>query len=142
MDGRRNPRELCQNCGWTTGNALSSGYTSRVKIIHTHGNAAIWELSPEGPWMLRDEPNEPNCFWSNDYITQQLIKRLELNVPLIEMHKFGGPDDKFHFILMSRAKGSRMDEAWDTLTQQQKIDVKESLDDCIKEYRQIARQQM
>lgn len=135
---RARPRTLCHNCGLNTDHmCYDYGYTSRLKVFYLKENSAIWELGPNGGWMLRDEPNNPGNKWANDYITQQFIRKKLPNFPLVEMHRFGGPDDKFHFTIMSRAKGSSVRKIWDTLTEEQKQDVVRDLKGWIKELRQI-----
>jgi hypothetical protein len=142
-EGRKNPEQLCHNCGWNTFHQLSSeGYTSRLKVLYTRQNSAIWELGPNGPWMLKDEPNNATSAWKTDYMTQQFLRKEKPNLPLVEMHKFGGPDDHFHFTIMARAKGSPIDAIWDNLTREQKNDVAQDLKACIKEWRQITRPYM
>ncbi|KUJ14155.1 uncharacterized protein LY89DRAFT_698593 [Mollisia scopiformis] len=140
---RGSHKQLCHNCGWTTTHQLGvGGYTSRLKVFHLRGNSAIWDLGPNGPWMLRDEPNNPTSVWETDYVAQQFLREEKPNMPLVEMHKFGGPNDKFHFTIMSRAKGSTIEAIWDTLTEEQKNDVRQDLTNCIKEWRQITRPHM
>jgi hypothetical protein len=92
--------------------------------------------------MLKDEPNNTTSAWKTDYITHQFLRKEKPNIPLVEMHRFGGPDDKFHFTIMSRAKGSNIGVIWNTLTREQKNDVSQDLKDCIKEWRQITRPHM
>jgi hypothetical protein len=89
--------------------------------------------------MLRDEPNGATSVWKNDYTVQQFLRTEKVNIPLVEMHKFGGPDDRFHFTIMSRSKGSTMHEIWGTLTWEQKTDIAQDLKDCIKKWRKITR---
>jgi len=142
-DARKNPKQLCHNCGWTTSHEVDAGgYTSRLNVLYLRKNSAIWELGSNGPWMLKDEPNNATSAWKTDYITQQFLRKEKPNMPLVEMHRFGGPDDKFHFTIMSRAKGSTIRAIWDTLTREQKNDVLQDLKDCIKEWRQITRPHM
>jgi hypothetical protein len=119
--GMEFPKRLCHNCGWTTAHELGAdGYTSRLNVSYLRQNSAIWELGPNGPWMLRDEPNNTTAAFETDYITQQFLRKEEPSLPVIEMHKYGGPDDKFHFTIMARAKGNTISTIWHTLTQEQK----------------------
>ncbi|CZR65499.1 uncharacterized protein PAC_15399 [Phialocephala subalpina] len=142
-EARGNPKPLCHNCGWTTQQELDSGgYTSRLKVMYLRKNSAIWELGSNGPWMLKDEPNNGNSAWHTDYTAQQFLRKEKPNLPLVEMHKFGGPDDKFHFTIMARAKGSTIGTIWHTLTREQKNDVFQDLKHCVKEWRQITRPHM
>lgn len=129
---------LCRTCGWTTAHETGSlGYTSRLKISYIKDNSALWELGPNSPWMLRDEANNAGNRWKKDYMTQQFIRKEKPNIPLVEVHGFGGPNDKFHFTIISRAKGRIISEIWDILTQEQKKDVLQDLRGWIKEWRQI-----
>ncbi|KAH6663166.1 hypothetical protein B0J14DRAFT_570493 [Halenospora varia] len=142
-EARGNPKQLCHNCGWNTLNELHpGGYTSRLKVFYLRDNSAIWELGANGPWMLRDEPNNGTNAWKKDYMVQQFLRKEKPSIPLVEMHKFGGAEDKFHFTMMFRAKGSTMGSIWDTLTREQKADVLQDLYGHIKEWRQITRPQM
>ncbi|TVY73234.1 hypothetical protein LSUE1_G006578 [Lachnellula suecica] len=142
-NARRNPKVLCHNCGWTTANeACADGYTSRLKIAYVRGNNAFWDLGPNGPWILRDETNNSTNVWRTDYTVQQFIRARKPSIPLVEMHRFGGPEDKFHFTMMARAKGTTLDSVYDTLTREQLFDVLYDLKEHIKQLRQITSPQM
>ncbi|CZR62978.1 uncharacterized protein PAC_12875 [Phialocephala subalpina] len=143
IQGRSNPKLLCHNCGWNTGHELSAGgYTSRLKVAYLRDNSAIWDLGPNGPWMLRDENNNSTDVWKKDYAAQRFIREKKPSIPLVEMHKYGGLNDKFHFTIMSRAKGSTIKAIWDTLTREQMSDVLQDLREHIKQWRQITSPQM
>lgn len=144
---------LCHNCGWTAGHEESvPGYTSRVKVSYLRANAALWELGgPEGAWFLRDETNEKRCVWRRDYAIQQLIRKEQPSLPLVDMLRIpaaaggggSGADDKFHFTLMARAKGVRADEAyWTLLTDEDRLDVMRDLKRHLRSLRQMTRPQM
>jgi len=92
--------------------------------------------------MLRDENNNPTDVWKTDYTAQQFLRKEKPSIPLVEMHKFGGPNDKFHFTIMARAKGTTLKEIAPTLTREQMSDVLEDLREHIKQWRQITRPQM
>jgi hypothetical protein len=87
--------------------------------------------------MLRDESNDATNGWKTDYLVQQFIRQEKVNVPLVEMHRYSGPDNQFHFTVMSRAKGSTIQTIWHTLTLQQKTEVLLDLKRCIREWRKI-----
>ncbi|TVY15444.1 hypothetical protein LARI1_G006521 [Lachnellula arida] len=142
-DALSNPKVLCHNCGWNTVNELNcEGYTSRVKVAYLRNNSAIWDLGPNGPWMLRDETNNSTDVFKKDYTVQQFLRREKPSIPLVEMHRFGGDNEKFHFTLMARAKGSTLDSIWNTLTEEQKSDILQDLAEHVKQWRQITRPQM
>ncbi len=113
-----------------------------MKVYYLRSNSAIWELGPNGPWMLRDENNGANVPWQRDYIAQQFLRKEMPSIPLVEMHRFDGPDNKFNFTLMARAKGTTVAEIWPTLTIEQKTDIYEDLRRHIKQWRQITRPRM
>jgi hypothetical protein len=139
----RDPKQLCHVCGWTSVHELTyAGYTSRLRITSMHDNSGTWELGPNGPWMLKDEPNIPASASSQDYIAQQFLRQENLDIPLVEMHKFGAPTDKFHFTVMARPKGCIMMEIWDTLTPAQKADVVDYVRRCVQQLRRITRPHM
>lgn len=52
---------------------------------------------------------------TTDYTTQKFLRETNSGVPLVEMHRFGGKDEKFNFTVMSRTKGKEMGEAADGL---------------------------
>jgi len=128
---------LCHNCGWNTRHESHGDYTSRLKVFYLRDNCAIWELGPAGSWLLKDEANTSDSGWKKDYTVQQFLREKKLNIPLVEMHRFGGADEKFHFTMMSRAKGKTMAAIWETLTQEQQTDVYKDLQKHIKQWRQI-----
>ena len=83
--------------------------------------------------MLKNEPNNPTSAFSMDYKVQESLEKEKPGLPLVKMHKFGGPDDKFHFTIMARAKGCSLDSVFDTLTLEQKHDIHEDLQKCVQE---------
>ncbi|KAM0139665.1 hypothetical protein ACHAO1_002724 [Botrytis cinerea] len=128
---------LCYNCGLDDHNA-GSGYSSRVKIVYTNQNTAMWELGgPDGPWLLRDEMNLPKESKSVDYSVQKFLRDANIGVPLVEMYRFGGGDEKFNFTMMSRAKGKLLSELADTICDEQYHDIEMDLIKHIKSIRQF-----
>ncbi|CAD6444135.1 06518d5b-dcff-4606-a949-3939cd54e71a [Sclerotinia trifoliorum] len=114
---------LCRNCGIDTSRA-GLGYTSRIKLYYVKDNDAIWELGgPDGQWLLRDELNIPGIAMKTDYTTQEFLREANSGVPLVEMYRFGGKDDKFNFTMMSRAKGKMLGDAAEDLCDEQLADL-------------------
>ncbi|TGO66893.1 hypothetical protein BOTNAR_0052g00290 [Botryotinia narcissicola] len=135
---RRRPGEIfCYNCGLDD-DLARDGYTSRVKIAHIRQNNALWELGgPEGPWILKDEINIAKDSKSVDYTVQKFLRDANLGIPLVEMYRFGGGDEKFNFTMMSRAKGKTLGEWRDNLCDEQYKDVEMDLLKHIKSIRQF-----
>jgi len=92
--------------------------------------------------MLRNENNNSTDIWKKNYIVQQFIREKKPSIPLVKMHKFKDLNDKFHFTIISRAKGGTIKTIWDTLTQEQMSDVLQDLREYIKQWRQITSPQM
>ncbi|KAF1986147.1 hypothetical protein K402DRAFT_421366 [Aulographum hederae CBS 113979] len=128
-------RRLCNTCGVTWGNI--AGCTSRVRLQHTRGNQAIWDLGPKGAWMLKDETTAPDNPWKADYDTQEFLRREKPGLPLVQMHRFGSPQDNFVFTVMSRAKGYCIQRIWHTLTDEDKKGVMRDLIACLAQVRQL-----
>lgn len=142
--GMKTRKVLCHNCNWNSRDEIASHYTSRVKLAYIGGgrNSAIWDLGPNGPWMLKDTTNSPTDLVTKDYTTQKILRKRIPSLPLVEMHKFEGPGDKFNFIVMARAKGDSMAKVWHTLTWEQKSDVLLDLKKHIREWRQVTSPRM
>ncbi|KAJ8069017.1 hypothetical protein OCU04_002693 [Sclerotinia nivalis] len=137
--GSRDTFILCRNCGLTNHEA-ATGYTSRIKLKYVRFNSAIWELGgPDGPWLLRDELNIPDYHMTKDYTTQKFLREAKSGVPLVEMHRFGGKDEKFNFTMMSRAKGKSVDDLWSDgiLCDEQLDDIFLGLEEHFKRVRQF-----
>ncbi|KAF7942036.1 hypothetical protein BELL_0593g00020 [Botrytis elliptica] len=135
---RRRPYEIfCYNCGLDDSLARR-GYSSRVKINSTRENNAMWELGgPDGPWILKDEMNIAKDGKSVDYTVQKFLRDANVGIPLVEMYRFGGGDEKFNFTMMSRAKGKLLEECEDDLCDEQRHDVEMDLLKHIKSIRQF-----
>ncbi|KAF7960938.1 hypothetical protein EAE96_000610 [Botrytis aclada] len=126
---------FCHNCGMTDPLA-GSGYTSRVKIVYSRQNNAIWELGgPDGAWLLKDEMNIKDSK-SVDYTVQKFLRDANTSIPLVEMYKFGASDEKFHFTMMSRAKGVPLCDVGD-LCKEQKDDLMNDFVEHIRTLRQF-----
>ncbi|KAF7865312.1 hypothetical protein EAF04_006289 [Stromatinia cepivora] len=137
--GSRDTFILCRNCGLTN-NQACAGYTSRIKVKHVRWNNAIWELGgPDGQWLLRDELNIPDSYMTNDYTTQKFLREAKSGLPLVEMHKFGGKDEKFNFVMMSRAGGETLSDLDDDgiLCDEQLDDILLDLQEHLKRLRQF-----
>ncbi|KAF5871649.1 uncharacterized protein Bfra_008672 [Botrytis fragariae] len=127
---------FCHNCGLDD-NMARNGYTSRVKITYIRQNNAIWELGgPDGPWLLKDEINVAKDGKSVDYTSQKFLRDANIGIPLVEMYRFGGGDEKFHFTMMSRAKGKPLEELKD-ICDEQYNDLLMDLKNHIKSIRQF-----
>lgn len=75
----------------------------------------------DSDWIIRDEPND--CTLGNDYITQEFLRNKTTTIPLVDMHRFVSSDDKFHFVIMSRAKGRMLLDVWRDFTVEQRRSV-------------------
>ncbi|KAM0140859.1 hypothetical protein ACHAP3_002541 [Botrytis cinerea] len=128
---------LCYNCGLTGQNARS-GYTSRVKIRSIRHNNALWELGgPDGQWLLKDEMNLAKDSRSVDYSVQKFLRDANIGIPLVEMYRFGGGDEKFNFTMMSRAKGTPLLDLYGTICDDQYRDLEFDLIKHVKNIRQF-----
>ncbi|TEY36316.1 hypothetical protein BOTCAL_0559g00030 [Botryotinia calthae] len=128
---------ICSNCGLTDRNARV-GYTSRVKIAYLRHNNAIWELGgSDGPWLLRDEINVAKDSKSVDYSVQKFLRDANIGIPLVEMYRYGGGDEKFNYTMMSRAKGKTLEELHGTICDEQYGDLMFDLIKHIKNIRQF-----
>ncbi|KAH6663063.1 hypothetical protein B0J14DRAFT_684798 [Halenospora varia] len=128
---------LCHNCGWHDQLNLFRGYTSRLKIFLSRDNQALWELGPN--WILRDEANYATNKMAEDYNTQEFLRKEGAKIPLVSMQRFGAPEDKFHFTIMSRAKGVPLAEIWDQLNFEQTAALAQELKGYLKEIRRFNR---
>jgi hypothetical protein len=52
----------------------------------------------------------------DDYATQELLREQGANIPLVSQYNFGTLEDKFHFTIISRAKGQVLRNLIDTST--------------------------
>jgi len=132
---RHPDQELCWSCGWNTYNELTSGYGSRVKIMHTRCNIGLWAIGSQ--WILRDQPNDATL--GNDYMTQKFLRAQPgLTIPLVkEMRSLSKPTDQIYFTLMSRAQGVTLYSILGTLTPEQKLGYKDQLVDAIRQLRKF-----
>jgi hypothetical protein len=134
---------LCHNCGWKIDNERDA-YTSRFKVMYTKGvdSSAIWELGGGGPWLMKDYPNRPKVPFVKDYMVRKLLREKKPSVPVPESHKFEGPDNKFSFEIMARAKGVPISAVYKKLSEQQRHDLFKDLGEHMKEWRQITSPRM
>ncbi|KAF1991629.1 hypothetical protein K402DRAFT_450526 [Aulographum hederae CBS 113979] len=135
VTGHEINRSLCENCGVKKG--ILCGYTSRLKVLHARGNQAIWDLGPKGAWMLKDETTAPDNLWKTDYDTQEFLRREKPGLPLVQMHRFGSPQDNFVFTVMSRAKVYSIQRIWHTLTDEEQKDVMQDISAYLAQIRQL-----
>jgi hypothetical protein len=91
-------------------------------------------------WVIRDQPND--CTLGNDYITQKFLQQKGTSIPLVDMHRFRDSDDKFHFVVMSRAKGKMLQDAWRDFTAEQMKSVATQLGGYIRQWRQFTSPRM
>jgi hypothetical protein len=114
---------------------MTSGYSSRLRIFHTHGSLGLWEVGSR--WLIRDQPNDDTI--GNDFMTQEFLRgQPGLDLPLVkEMRKLSAPTDKVELTLMSRAEGVGLDTIWHTLSLQQKSCYRDQLGNAIKKWRQF-----
>ncbi|KAF2433990.1 hypothetical protein EJ08DRAFT_558498, partial [Tothia fuscella] len=131
--------ELCYNCGWNTNMLrVARGYTSRLKAVYVRGNYALYEIGPN--WLLRDEINTRADGAADDSAAQAHLKAKGLDklLPLVEMQRYGGgPDEKFAFTIMSRARGVQLSEVSRYLTEEQKWSLGSDLARHIKTWRSL-----
>lgn len=129
-------RNNCLVCG-SSKYKCPKYYSPRLSFFYErkYASSAIWNLGQNGSWMLRDEGHDAK--WKNDYLVQQYIRAAKVNVPLVEMHRFSGPNDKYPFTIMSRAKGKTVASMWRFLSSEQQNDVKQDIQRCLKELRKI-----
>ena len=133
---RKGVEVLCHNCQWTAANQVrNGGYDSRIKIAHAVENSALWTLGND--WFVRDEANAPCERKRHDYLTQKFLRDNAVQVPLVEMHRFGEEEDRFHFTVMRKANGERLDKAAKRLTRKQKIEIVDDLKRCITNWRRF-----
>jgi hypothetical protein len=84
-------------------------------------------LGEGGPWLLKDYPNQPKVPMLKDYIVLKVIRVQQPSVPVPESYKFEGPDGKFCFEIIGRAKGVLLGTVLDKLSEQEEEDVFEDL---------------
>ncbi|KAK6382266.1 hypothetical protein LTS17_004153 [Exophiala oligosperma] len=127
--------ELCCNCGWNTRNQEESSYGSRVRIIHTRDNSAIWTIGTQ--WILRDQPRDR--FLGNNYITLKFLhEQRGLNIPIPqEIRRLGKPTDPIQFTLESRVPGNPLRGFWPTLSQEEKAGYSRQIVDFLRQLRQF-----
>ncbi|KAH8587672.1 hypothetical protein B0O99DRAFT_694228 [Bisporella sp. PMI_857] len=92
--------------------------------------------------MPKDYPNIATSPSNKDYMAQEFLRKGKPNLPLAQMHRFSEENDKFHFTIISRAKGYAIRTIRHTFTQEQKMDVLQDLQHCIKKWCQITRPSM
>ncbi|KFX96641.1 hypothetical protein V490_03216 [Pseudogymnoascus sp. VKM F-3557] len=110
---------LCHNCGWNMHLQISAGYVSTVKCFFGHGMRGLWNIGSE--YILKELPLIDT--WGDDYIgtdaaTTKFVRE-NTTVPVVEEIKYW-KDDKSHFFLMKRVPGQSLEDAWPSLSDNEK----------------------
>ncbi|KAL3422683.1 hypothetical protein PVAG01_06839 [Phlyctema vagabunda] len=127
---------LCWVCGWTKSDQEYCSYASRIRIHQTSGHTGLWEVGHR--WMIWDRPKDH--LRGYDFLTQNFLRTtpgLE-TIPLVkEMRLLSEPEDKVELVLMSRARGELLWNAWSTLDEAQKESLRREMAGILRALRQF-----
>jgi hypothetical protein len=123
---------LCRACGWNTYHECTSSYLPRLRVQHTRANGGMWVMGND--WLVWDRTQEEK---SNDYITHQFLQKHGVkDIPLVKrMEEFNDADGKYNFVVMSRARGTPLENAWPGLSQGEKDGYVRQMVDMLRELR-------
>jgi hypothetical protein len=109
----------------------------------TEANSAIWQLGGGGLWLMKDYPNQPKVPFVKDYNVRKFIREKNPSIPVPESFKFQGPDNKFTFEVMARAKGISMGDALEKISnKQERVALYKEVGEHMKQWRQITSPRM
>ncbi|KAF4611342.1 hypothetical protein G7Y89_g15671 [Cudoniella acicularis] len=74
----------------------AGGYTSRLNVFYLCNNATIWDIGLNGPWMLRDEPNNATNTWKKYYKVQQFLRK-EIPMDVFDVDSTDSEDEEDDF---------------------------------------------
>ena len=127
-------RKLCRACGWNSEHELTSSYLPRLQIQHTRENSGLWSIGND--WMIWDRPDEG---WGNDYMTHQFLQEQNTkDIPLVKnLVEFKDEDNRYNFIVMSRAKEVPLESVWKGLSRKEKRSYVQQMVAALRELRQF-----
>ncbi|KAH4040972.1 hypothetical protein HBI64_026250 [Parastagonospora nodorum] len=131
---RDQEKTLCRSCGWTVYNEMCSSYLSRLHIEGVRNNNGMWSMGND--WIVWDRPGA-EC--RNDYMTHEFLQKQGVkHIPLVKrMVEFKDEDGGFNFVVMSRARGVRLESVWPTLSTEEKNSYAQQVIAALREMRQF-----
>ncbi|KAF7713975.1 Uncharacterized protein PECH_003952 [Penicillium ucsense] len=105
---------ICSACSWSPTRQSHCRYHSHVKLFYSAGNRGAWSLGSKFILKERDN-NPPNNETSNiRFLTERT------SIPIPQVVEEWTEDDGTHFLLTKRIPGQCLEEAWPTLSAEDK----------------------
>lgn len=118
----------CSACTWTPTRQSRCSYESHVSIFYSAGNRAAWSLGSK--YILKERSTEPPNFES---VNLQFLSS-KTTIPIPEQLEEWEEDGRY-FQIMKRMRGKPLEQAWPTMSQEEKERVASQTAEYLKQLR-------
>ena len=131
MTGKAASYEGCVACGWTHGKQSRCCYSSHVKLFYAAHDRGVWAIGTD--LILKERPDEGS---KNEAKTLELLTS-HPNIPAPELVRDWVDRNSRYFVLQKRMDGDTLEEAWPTLSHEQKVVIADEVADIRKHLQSI-----
>ncbi|KAL2825231.1 kinase-like protein [Aspergillus pseudoustus] len=111
------PPTKCIACGWSTEEQSKCSYESHVKLFYGASKRGVWSIGSDV--ILKERPDDGS---RNE---ADVLRYLEAqpDIPAPKLLRDWADSDGRYFMLVERLRGQTLEQAWPSLSEEQKADI-------------------
>lgn len=130
LSEKEEPDILCENCLWNIDAQVKSQYISHVHVCYTGTTRGLWTVGSK--WLLKDQPLRGSGY---DAVSVEYLRK-RTTIPLVpEIRSW--TDSSRLFTWTSLVEGCTLEEAWSTLSEDEKDSYAKEVAGYVKQLRDI-----
>lgn len=126
----RDPFEPCVACGWTLDQDDCANYKSSIKLFYAASTRGAWAIGSK--YIIKERKAFPP---SHEATNLRFLKE-RINIPIPDIVHEWNEDDRY-FTMTSRVEGETLEQAWPSLSEEEKVRVAKQVVGYLEEMRQL-----